>query len=102
MLVLGYSMLLGQKFRDYGTRLGLYKWKNAEGFYEFNRRFDSVYDYQQPDELLSQSTTSTQRVSLKPLNLKGTSADLQLVRREKDFTTRFENIKIDFLRDNAD
>jgi len=92
------ALITGFEFRDYGARLSLYQWKYTEGFYEFNKRFDSVYDYNKADKLLPQSATTTQRFSVKLVNLDNTSADVQLVRRHKDFTAQFENIKVDTLK----
>ena len=92
------GLISGFEFKDFGTKLNLYQWKYAQGYYQFNRRFDSVYDYKRADKLLPQSVTTTQRFSLKLIHFKSTSADVQLVRRQKDFSAEFENIKVDTLK----
>ncbi len=92
------GLITGFEFKDFNTKLNLYQWKYAEGFYQFSKRFDSVFDYKRADKLLPQSVTTTQRFSLKLVNFKNTSADVQLVRRKKDFSAEFENIKVDTLK----
>lgn len=92
------GLITGFRFQDYGAQLGLYRWKYAEGFLEYNKRFDSVYDYKRADALLPQASTTTQRLSLKLVNMAQTNADIQLVHRQKDFTKQFESIKVDTLK----
>ncbi len=92
------GLITGFEFKDFGTKLNLYRWKHMQGFYQFGRRFDSVYDYKRADKLLPQSVTTTQRISLKLVNVKNTSADVQLVRRQKDFSAEFETVQVDTLK----
>ncbi len=88
----------GFSFIDYGARLNLYKWEYAEGFYEWNRREDNVYDYKQLNKLIPQAVTGTQKVSLRLTGVSSTSANVQLVHRNKDFTAAFENVAQDTLK----
>ena len=88
----------GFAFRDFGARLKLYRWKYAEGFYEWNRREDAVYDYKRLNKLIPQATTATQKIALKLTDVSGTSANMQLVHRNKDFTAAFDNVAQDTLK----
>ena len=90
--------LTGFEFDDIGGRIGLINLKFFSGSYQYNKRFDSVYDYENFGKLLPQASTSTNQVTLTLQNLRESSASLRFVRRNKDYTSKFENIKIDTLR----
>ncbi len=88
----------GFRYDDLGARLNLLKWKYMDGFVQMNRRFDLVYDVQRAGGLIPQAVTTTQQLILRLLNVSQTSATLKFIHRKKDFTSRFENIKIDTLK----
>ncbi len=92
------DVLSGFKFDDFGGGLTFADWKYFSGSYQYNRRFDSVYDIEEVGNLLPQARTTTQRLRLNLKNVSQTAANIQIVKREKDYTSRFEMIKLDTLK----
>lgn len=92
------DVLSGFKFDDFGGRLTFVEWKHFSGSYQYNRRFDSVYDIEKSGNLLPQARTTTQRFRLTLKNIDQTAANIQIVKRKKDYTSRFETIKLDTLK----
>ncbi|MCB0282689.1 MAG: hypothetical protein H6627_04890 [Calditrichae bacterium] len=90
--------LSGFRFDDYGLRLGLINWDYFSGYAQANKRYDKVYDVQGDSRLVPQSETNTQLFRIELQNVNETSASLEIVHRNKDYTKRFENIKIDTLK----
>jgi len=88
----------GFRFNDYGARLALFEWQHLEGFTQYNLRRDEVYDIDDKGMLLPQAESRTARLKLELTNISNTSASLELIRRSKDFTSFFENIRIDTLK----
>lgn len=93
-----FNQLTGFKFDDLGGKLGLFQWRYLNGYAQFNRRFDYVYDYNTPGRLLHQAISNTKRLNLILQNYQETSASLLIIQRDKDYTSQFENIKIDTLK----
>lgn len=88
----------GFAFDEYGVGLGLVGFKYVSGLARFNKRFDQVFDIERRGELIPQAETQTGRMRLELQNIESTTASLELVKREKDYEKRFEEIKIDTLK----
>ena len=92
------GQLSGFQFDDPGMRLGLKGFTYVQGFYQYNRRSDALYDFEGRGTLVPQAITQTNQLGLELQNLAETSASLRFVRRSKDFSTAFEEVKVDTLR----
>jgi len=94
------ATITGFEFEDIGARINLIRMHHVTGSLQFNRRFDRLYDYENPGKLVPQADTETGSLILNLQNLNETSASLRIVRRNKDYTSRFENIRVDTVRLN--
>jgi len=92
--------LSGFRFEKLGAKLALANWRHLQGFVQYSKRFDSVYDFDLTGKLLPQAVGSTARLSLNLANYPHTSASLQLVHRQKTYSSEFKKIKIDTLKLN--
>jgi hypothetical protein len=91
-------LINGFRFDDFGLKIALLDWEYLNGFTQFNERIDQVYDVDEHNNLVPQSTTKTKRFSIETSNINETSIRFEFINREKDYTSRFENIKLDSLK----
>lgn len=92
------ALLSGFRFDDIGLRLAFINWNYFNGFIQLNERKDKVYDVQADSRLVPQASTETRRLKLQTQNIDQTTVSLEIVQRKKDYTKRFENIKLDTLK----
>ncbi|MEJ2543696.1 MAG: hypothetical protein P8Y99_06480 [Calditrichaceae bacterium] len=90
--------LSGFEYDDIGGKIGLIRIPYLSGSVQYNQRYDRVYDYEKQGKLIPQAETETGSIILDLQNFKETSASLRIIRRNKDYTSKFENIKVDTLR----
>ncbi len=92
------SLLSGFEFDEYGLGLGLVGFHYVSGLGQVNRRFDRLFDIDNRGRLLPQSETRTRRLRLELKNVESTTASLEIVKRDKDYEKRFEEIRVDTLK----
>ncbi len=92
------DVLTGFEFEDIGARIRFIQMQYISGSVQYNQRYDRVYDYEEQGKLIPQAETKTGSFTLDLENFKETTASLQIIRRKKDYTSKFENIKVDTLR----
>ena len=90
--------LSGFEFEDVGAKIGFIRMQYISGSVQYNQRYDRVYDYEEQGKLIPQAKTETSSFTFDLQNFKETSASLRFIRRNKDYTSKFENIKVDTLR----
>ncbi len=90
--------LSGFRFDDVSAQVDLVKFKYVSGAAVLENRQDFVYDVQTGGGLVPQAGTTTGRLNLQLIGLANTSASLSAVHRIKDYTSRFENIRVDTLK----
>ena len=92
------TLVSGFDFDDFGAKLSLIHLDYLSGSMQFNKRYDNVYDIENRGSLIPQAKTETGTLILDLQNFRETSASLRFIRRKKDYTSKFENIKVDTLR----
>jgi hypothetical protein len=90
--------LSGFEFEDVGAKIGFIRMQYILASVQYNQRYDRVYDYEEQGKLIPQAKTETSSFTFDLQNFKETSASLRFIRRNKDYTSKFENIKVDTLR----
>ncbi|MBD3224740.1 MAG: hypothetical protein GF313_08420 [Caldithrix sp.] len=92
------NTISGFQYDHTGMQIDFTKWKYFTGHIATEYRQDKVYDAQDTNQLLPQAATYTHRLDLQLKNLQNTNASVQLTRRSKNYTRRFEAIKVDTLK----
>jgi len=92
------ATISGFEFDDIGAKVGFIRMQYLSGSVHYNQRYDRVYDYEEQGKLIPQAKTETASIMLDLQNFRETSASLRIIRRNKDYTSKFENIKVDTLR----
>jgi hypothetical protein len=88
----------GFEFVDYGARLALINLDYFSGFVQYNQRNDDIFDPARDGLRIPQATTRTRHLHLEMAEWEQTTATLDVVVRDKDFTPFFENTKVDTLK----
>jgi len=92
------TLMNGFQFNDYGMGMNFTGFKYFSGSGQLNRRSDEVIDLEVRGRYIPQAETETQRYRLELKNLESTTASLEYVQRNKDYTKQFEEIKVDTLK----
>jgi hypothetical protein len=93
-----YNKKGGFEFIDYGMRLGFINHEYLSGYVQYNQRYDDIFDSEKNGEKISQAITKTRRLRFDLAEWKRTSGSLEIILRKKDYTSRFEKIKIDSMK----
>jgi hypothetical protein len=88
----------GFLYNDYGTGVNLVGFRYISGYGHFNWRDDEIISQDERGKFVPLAKTNTQRYRFELKNLASTSASLEFVQREKDYTNQFEEIKVDTLK----
>jgi hypothetical protein len=89
------GILSGFEFNEEALRLGFIGHPLLSGFTQFTRRDDKLYDPADYGRLIPQATTSTAQLRIDLKEWRQTSGSLEIVKRKKNYTSFFENTKID-------
>lgn len=92
------NRLSGFRFDDLTARLDLLRFHHVQGQIALENRQDQVYDVQSGGGLIPQAKTVTGRLNLQLTGFRNTSLSLNAVHRVKDYTSRFEKIRVDTLK----
>ena len=87
--------LSGFDFNEWAIRMDFINHLMFTGFTQFVQREDKVYDPVIPGKLLPQAKTHTAQLRLDLNEWQQTSGSLEIIRRKKNYTSLFENTKID-------
>ncbi len=87
----------GFRFDQYGLGLQSRAFKHLQAGFNARQRDDYVYDPQNPGELVKQARSRTYQFQLQLQNFRTTHLQLNFLQRSKDYTPRFENIRLDTL-----
>jgi hypothetical protein len=88
--------LNGFRFDEYGVKVALLNWKYLAGDVRYQSRKDFVFDANR--ELSPQALSRTGELKLELKNVSDSQLSLHFIQREKDYDSKFENIKIDSLK----
>jgi len=90
----------GFSFKDIGGRIKLIGHAILSGELQYNERKDNIYDPNRNGSRIPQSTSKTGRFRLNLAEWNRTSGYAQVVIREKDYTSFFENEVVDSVKLN--
>jgi len=88
----------GFSFRDLGGRIKLIDHSILSGELQYNERKDEIYDPNRNGAKIPQATSKTGRFRLNLAEWNRTSGYVQVVIREKDYTSFFENEAVDSVK----
>ncbi len=87
--------LSGFEFYEGTMRMDFIHHPLLSGFTQFTQRDDKIYDYGDYGKLIPQATTRTVQIRIDLKEWQQTSGSLEIVKRKKNYTSFFENTKID-------
>ncbi len=85
----------GFDFLEYSGRIGLINHQYLSGYVSYSQRDDNIFDPEQNGKRIKQATTQTQRFRVDLAEWSNLSGSLELVMRKKNYTSFFENIKVE-------
>ncbi len=89
------GVLSGFEFYTWGARLGLINHDFLSGFLQYSQRKDEIYDPARDGEKIPQATTRTAGLRLNLSEWGRTSGHFELILRQKNYTSFFEELRID-------
>jgi hypothetical protein len=92
------GFLSGFRYDDLGAGMAFPELRHFNAELLFDRRWDYVYDIQRAGTLLPQAQSNTFRFRFNLKDLKSTTFNFSLMHRTKNYTSFFETIKIDTLK----
>jgi hypothetical protein len=87
--------LSGFEFYEGTARMDFIKHPLLSGFTQFIQRDDKIYDFAEYGKLIPQATTRTAQIRIDLREWQRTSGSLEIVRRKKNYTSFFENTRVD-------
>ncbi len=89
------GILSGFEFYTWGARLGLINHDVLSGYLQYSQRKDEIYDPARNGGKIPQATTRTGGLRLNLSEWNRTSGHLELILRQKDYTSFFEETRLD-------
>jgi hypothetical protein len=88
----------GFDFTEMSGRIGVINHQYLSGYLLYSQRDDNIFNPQMNGKKIKQSTSTTKRFRMDLAEWNNLSGSLELVLRKKDYTSFFENTKVDSLK----
>ncbi len=89
------GILSGFEFYEGALRMDFIQHPLLSGFTQYTQRDDKIYDHADYGRLIPQATTRTAQLRIDLKEWQQTSGSLEIVKRKKNYTSFFENTKVD-------